>query len=425
MRTSVRWFVTLVCVSLVASSGLSQVSLEKSDRNPMLRYWSGDADDPSGYKYALEPTVLYDSLNQGYQMWFTSFTFNTSRFSISAAVSPNGTDWYLYGKNPVLRAGVQGSFDAEGSSAPKIIKTAGQYFLYYTGVNAGKYQIGGAVSPDGRTWEKFGNNPVLTPGGVNEWDSRIVGWCEVLQKDGIFYMWYNGAAGNHWEGIGLATSFDGIHWTKYADNPVFVKSASGWDSYEVATPTVVVVNNMFYMFYQGYPAPGPTWFGWAYSQDGIVWTRGATHSVLTPGTGWDATLGTADVVYRDHRFHLWYSGRSSATGYWQIGYASADLTALTGITASASIPERASLYQSYPNPFNPTTTIEFSLPTASSVDVRVFNALGQEMATLYSGDCSPGTHRMTWDAAGFPSGTYYYRLRTGSFVAAKAAVFLK
>jgi predicted GH43/DUF377 family glycosyl hydrolase len=415
----------LLFASLISTAGLSQVQLEKSEKNPVLRYSTEDVYDPSGYKYLFEPTVVYDSASHGYKMWFTSFTFNSSRFCISTAVSPNGTDWYLYDKNPVLRPGLQGSFDQDGASASKVIKTGGQYILYYTGTSAGKYQIGAAVSVDGQTWEKFGNNPVLTPGTTGEWDSRIVGWCDVVEKDGIFYMWYNGAAGDHWEGIGLARSFDGVHWTKYAGNPVFVKSASGWDSYEVATPTVVVVNNMFYMFYQGYPAPGPTWFGWAQSQNGIDWTRGGSQSVLASGAAWDATLGTADVVYRDHRFHFWYSGRSNATGYWQIGYASADFTALTGITASAAIPKTAVLYQSYPNPFNPSTTIEFSLPATADVDLRVFNTLGQELATLHSGVCSPGTHRMTWDAAGFPSGTYYYRLQAGSFVTAKAAVLLK
>jgi len=95
-------------------------------------------------------------------------------------------------------------------------------------------------------------------------------------------MWYNGATGNHWEGIGLATSFDGRAWTKYANNPVFVPNQTGWDSHEVATPTVILVNGVFIMVYQGMATPGPCWFGVAYSQDGIQWTRASSQSVFAP-----------------------------------------------------------------------------------------------------------------------------------------------
>jgi hypothetical protein len=74
------------------------------------------------------------------------------------------------------------------------------------------------------------------------------------------------------------------------------------------------------------------------------------------------------------------------------------------------IPENFGLAQNYPNPFNPTTTIEFSLPSAGLVQLQVFNVLGQNIATLIERPLSAGTHRVEFDASAQPSGIYFYRL---------------
>jgi hypothetical protein len=73
---------------------------------------------------------------------------------------------------------------------------------------------------------------------------------------------------------------------------------------------------------------------------------------------------------------------------------------------------RFQLSQNYPNPFNPITTIDFSLPEPSQVVLKIFNLSGQEAATVVSGKFAAGTFTTQWDASGFPSGTYYYRLET-------------
>jgi subtilisin family serine protease len=75
-----------------------------------------------------------------------------------------------------------------------------------------------------------------------------------------------------------------------------------------------------------------------------------------------------------------------------------------------------SLSQNYPNPFNPTTTIEFQIPERSFVKLSVFNTLGQEVKTLASGEMQAGTHQVVWDAKGYPSGVYFYRLQIGNKV---------
>lgn len=102
------------------------------------------------------------------------------------------------------------------------------------------------------------------------------------------------------------------------------------------------------------------------------------------------------------------------------------VTATTGVAEQLSgIPTAFQLEQNYPNPFNPSTTIRFSLPTAAEVSLKVFNMLGQEVATVAEGQHAPGTYTARWDASGMPSGLYFYKLQAGSYSDVKRLVLLK
>jgi bacillopeptidase F len=83
------------------------------------------------------------------------------------------------------------------------------------------------------------------------------------------------------------------------------------------------------------------------------------------------------------------------------------------------------LYQNYPNPFNPETSIRFSLRQSSYVRLGVYDLLGREVATLAAEDHPPGVFDLTWDATGFPSGLYFYRLIAGDFVRTKSMMLLR
>ena len=89
------------------------------------------------------------------------------------------------------------------------------------------------------------------------------------------------------------------------------------------------------------------------------------------------------------------------------------------------IPDSYELDQNFPNPFNPATTISFSLPSKSFVSLKVFDALGREVSVLVSEELSAGTYTQHWDAAGFASGVYFYCLSAGSFVETKKLVLLR
>ena len=80
------------------------------------------------------------------------------------------------------------------------------------------------------------------------------------------------------------------------------------------------------------------------------------------------------------------------------------------INVAVAPPEKFEVFNNYPNPFNPTTRISYQLTTDSRVRLRIFNLLGQEVASVVDGDRLAGYHQEVWDASRFSSGMYIYQL---------------
>ena len=89
------------------------------------------------------------------------------------------------------------------------------------------------------------------------------------------------------------------------------------------------------------------------------------------------------------------------------------------------LPEQFRLEQNYPNPFNPSTKIEFRIADFGFVTLKVYDILGNEIATLVNEEKPAGTYELTWYAAGFPSGVYFYQLKAGSFIETKKMILMK
>lgn len=91
----------------------------------------------------------------------------------------------------------------------------------------------------------------------------------------------------------------------------------------------------------------------------------------------------------------------------------------------SNVPSDFRVEQNYPNPFNPSTTIKFSIPTNTRLSLKVYNMLGQEVATLADGEFGAGTYSVQWNATGFASGVYFYRLQAGNRAETKKLMLLK
>jgi hypothetical protein len=87
--------------------------------------------------------------------------------------------------------------------------------------------------------------------------------------------------------------------------------------------------------------------------------------------------------------------------------------------------KKFTLLQNHPNPFNPRTVISYQLPVIRDVKLTIYNLLGQQVATFVSKNQKAGYHQVQWDASGFASGVYYYRIETDEFQDVKKMVLVR
>ena len=97
----------------------------------------------------------------------------------------------------------------------------------------------------------------------------------------------------------------------------------------------------------------------------------------------------------------------------------------TGVAETGQQPASFKLEQNYPNPFNPTTSVRYTVASGGLVTLKVYNTLGQEVATLVNGNVAPGEHIATFDATRLSTGVYIYKLTSGNNVETRKMVLLK
>lgn len=121
------------------------------------------------------------------------------------------------------------------------------------------------------------------------------------------------------------------------------------------------------------------------------------------------------IVWRDFR-----------DGNWEVYYKRNPTGNLVNIQVlSNELPASFSLSQNYPNPFNPVTNIEFSIPKSSIVRLAIYDIQGRLVKTLVNGELTAGTYKADWNAAGYSSGVYFYKLEAEGFKQTKRLILVR
>lgn len=203
-----------------------------------------------------------------YKMWYSGQHWNPEgsiqNWEIGYATSPDGIHWTKYTGNPVLMPGTSGSFDDKYVWRPIVVATGSGFLMYYRGApqtSGTAAKAGFAASSDGIHWTKTG---VLSmPQGSSDWDafSRSTGTLNlggVIKADATYIMSYSSIkTQDSPQEIGVATSNDGTNWTPYLGNPVITYGSSGFDKAGVTRPTIVIVGDKYYVYYDAFENGSP------------------------------------------------------------------------------------------------------------------------------------------------------------------------
>ncbi|MCX6138597.1 MAG: phospholipase D-like domain-containing protein [Ignavibacteriales bacterium] len=151
-----------------------------------------------------------------------------------------------------------------------------------------------------------------------------------------------------------------------------------------------------------------------------------TNTVVTGSHNWSGAAETSNnentLVIRSRRIANLYL-QEFKQRYAELG--GKDPIAVSVLKQGNILPEAFALSQNFPNPFNPATTITFSLPTARFVTLKIFDVLGKEIAALIEKKMAAGRYAVQWDASSVANGMYLYQLKAGEYTATKKLVLLR
>lgn len=249
------------------------------------------------------PSVLWDA--GVYKMWYFGCTPGYL-CEIGYATSQDGRDWTRYG--PVL--GPSLPQDSQIAAYPEVVKVGATYRMWYGGYNGSNYRILGATSPDGTTWTKLGVAIDLGPAGSQDGDYTVL--PRVVFVGGEYMMWYTGLSNPQPpnQAIMLATSTDGLNWTKLGI--VLDPGASGApDSYGVSGGDVVYDGSMFRMIYNGETNASSSTFLYATSPNGIEWQKQGIALEVQPPR--ERLIAFPSILPLGGQWYVYYTARANVS----------------------------------------------------------------------------------------------------------------
>jgi predicted GH43/DUF377 family glycosyl hydrolase len=292
----------LVCLSVIATIPRASSAVQGQ---LVLAAPSNGWDDDSVWR----PSVV--KVASGFMMWYSGESNSVG--SIGLATSTDGLAWTPYAQNPVMTPGASDQWDRDSTIEEWVIYDGGQYKMWYSGQTwtqtnqLNTYQIGYATSLDGIHWTKYSGNPVFTPGPTGSWDDLWVYRPIVVATGSSYLMFYVGSSRNG-GGRGLATSSDGIHWTRIG---LINLPTSTWDAYRQRVTGVIKGDGGFLMAFDGWTGTDadPTDIGFATSTDGTNWTPYPENPVVTARSStWDSGgISYPIVVAANDKYYVYFS----------------------------------------------------------------------------------------------------------------------
>lgn len=396
----------------------SQTNWTNHYDNPIIR----DDFDPQAI-FIHRPSVLYDG--DSYHMWYTSVRVfliagdKTQLNCMGYATSPNGVAWQSVNPIAIQPSLVGNAFDMFHAGQGWVIADNDTFKMWYGGFNAfiGLASIGYAWSLDGSNWTRVRGPGVH--GSVYDFNIAALpnnsglGMPCVVKAGETYHMWYCQTV--IWPTIyriGYARSSDGIHWTKVngsgQDGSVIDKGGAGsFNQLSSSWPAVIKTDEGFMMWYQGYDGTAFR-IGCSISSDGIYWN--ATPGVDESGACFEGALETC-VIPREIGYKMWYTPDSSNI----INLAFSSYNTIVPRSDNHACPKTFTLGQNFPNPFNPSTKIEYTVKEPCLVNLVVYNFTGQILKELVNSYQKPGIYSITLNLQGIPSGLYLYKIRMGDF----------
>ncbi len=236
---------------------------------------------------------------------------------VGYAFSSNGINWTTSPNNPVLSPGPAGSWDETAVAGATVFKDESSYRMYYAGWSdpSANWNIGLATSTDGINWVKH-PNPILYSG--SGWEFQL-GPSSIIKVDNVYYLYYYGR-NLPVRKIGLATSTDGINWTRNLSNPILVADQP-WEESGVYYANVCEKNNQYEMIYMN---SSGTAFGRAISIDGISWIKDETNPFFTKDETYnhwaDSQIAYPFFLNVNNKDRIYYTGFNSNNNIYSIGF---------------------------------------------------------------------------------------------------------
>lgn len=254
----------------------------------------------------LNPSVI--RLNNNYLNYYSGW--DGTSWKTGLAISNDGVKWEKYEQNPILDLR-QDSWDNDYIAANgSAILFNNSVYYYYQSLRSAK--IGLAISKDGLKFDSRTDTPVLTVGKKGEWDCNSVADPYVIEINNILYMYYLGQDEHDVQRLGIAKSFDGINWHKYAKNPILDIGKNGtFDEKGLGEPSVIYQAPYFYMLYTGRDIQEQRNIGLAISLDGINWKKVDCSNLFSSlKKDWNSKVicDTTLLEKEDGNILVWYGG---------------------------------------------------------------------------------------------------------------------